>query len=145
MYQTKQEHHLRNVKLKFLGKEYYWVPFRKALNTFLTEKANVSEDKLLGAFYMKAGELKDPKAIKNKLLLYLREDVLRHNWKALFGRPTFSQIADAYDKSEGDLFNPAFITSLTELNARYTLESDSTASKAPVEGDDAARSMKNPD
>ncbi|GAB2874112.1 AAA family ATPase [Hymenobacter ruber] len=136
--QPEQDALLRNLKLSFLGKEYYWVPFRKALNSFLTEKAKVSEDKLLGAFYMKASELSSPAAIKNKLLLYLREDVLRHNAKALFEKPTFSQIAEAYDKADGGLFNAAFIESLTEANVTYAADSGPAAAEAADEDEDAA-------
>ncbi|MBU6122276.1 AAA family ATPase [Hymenobacter siberiensis] len=125
--QPKQDFLLRKLKVTFLGQKYYWVPFRKALNDFLTDRAKVSEDKLLGAFYMKKSELGDPDAIKNKLLLYLREDVLRHNHTALFERPTFSQIAEAYDKGGAGLFKMDFIKSLIELNDKYALSGAPTA------------------
>lgn len=136
--QPKQDALLHNLELTFLGKKYYWVPFRKALNAFLTEKAKVSEDKLLGAFYMKKSELSNPDAIKNKLLLYLREDVLRHNAKALFEKPTFSQIAEAYDKADGGLFNAAFIEILNEANRTYTPDSTPPAAATDVEDEEAA-------
>ncbi len=82
------------IKLSFLEKSVFWNTFRRVINDRLKEY--VPEDKLIGPFFLKTYELKDPKAIVNKLLFYLREDVLRHNPEILFNKRTFSDIAEDY-------------------------------------------------
>ena len=82
--------------IKFRDKCYNWNQFRKEINSKLKEN-NVNEDKFLGFFYMNESELKDSESIKNKLLLYLREDVLRHNSQVLFPEKSFSDIVEKYD------------------------------------------------
>jgi predicted transport protein len=82
--------------IKFRDKCYNWNQFRKEINSKLKEN-NVNEDKFLGFFYMNENELKDKESIKNKLLLYLREDVLRHNSHFLFPEKSFSDIVEKYD------------------------------------------------
>jgi len=89
--------------IKFRNNCYNWNKFRKAVNKKLKEN-DIHEDKFLGFFYMNETELKDRESIKNKLLLYLREDVLRHKSDVLFqkekGINTFSDIVCAYDDNK---------------------------------------------
>lgn len=80
----------------FQGISYDWNSFRHAINEHL-KGVPVPEDKLLGPFFMNDKELADENAVKNKLLLYLRDDVLRHNPEALFKKSTFSDIIKDYD------------------------------------------------
>ncbi|ARJ40398.1 hypothetical protein SporoP8_07090 [Sporosarcina ureae] len=84
----------KKIKLSFIEKDIHWNLFRKVINNRI--KDHVQEDKLLGPFFLKTYELNDPKAIVNKLLFYLREDVLRHNPEILFIKKTFSDIAEDY-------------------------------------------------
>ena len=87
-----------NRVIKFRQNKYFWNSFRKAINNKLKAN-NVNEDKFLGFYYMNENELKSEEVIKNKLLLYLREDVLRHNPSVLFHNnlKSFSDIVDKYD------------------------------------------------
>lgn len=98
-----KENVVDNVIASFQGNQYFWNEFRRAINEHL-KNVPVPEDKLLGPFFMNKKELADEKAIKNKLLLYLRDDVLRHNPESLFRKSTFSDIVKDYDNNE-DIFN----------------------------------------
>jgi hypothetical protein len=62
--------------------------------------SNVPEDKLIGPFFLNNTELNDVDAIKNKLLLYLRDDVVRHNPENLFMKKAFSDIVKSYEDGE---------------------------------------------
>jgi predicted transport protein len=100
---------LNSRPIKFQNKCLEWNSFRKQIN--LTLKGKVTEDKLLGPFFMSKTELISSEAVKNKLLLYLREDVLRHNPEDLFAADlnTFSEISEAYDdKSLRNIFKANF-------------------------------------
>ncbi|EEL12935.1 MULTISPECIES: AAA family ATPase [Bacillus] len=90
------------MELKFLENPILWNKFRKILNQKLKELM-VPEDKLIGPFFMKSYELSNPESFKNKLLLYLRDDVLRHNATKFFKHQTFSDIVTAYDQG-GNIF-----------------------------------------
>lgn len=75
-----------------------WNKFRKVLNKKLTEMG-IHEDKLIGPFFLSKTEIEDSKSVKNKLLLYLKEDILRYK-SGVFKNTlsTFSLIAEEYDK-----------------------------------------------
>ena len=90
--------------IKFGDKCYEWNKLRKRINEKL--KSEINEDKLLGPFFMNEIELQDPESVKNKLLLYLREDVLRHKSDLLFknGLKTFSDISASYDNDAKSVF-----------------------------------------
>lgn len=81
----------------FIDKRYNWNNFRDILNNYLSAECKIPEDRLIGPFFLNEKELSDPDSIKNKLLLYLRDDVLRHNYRKLFEGDTFSNIIDLYD------------------------------------------------
>lgn len=85
------------ISLKFLTQPVGWNAFRKAINDHLLGR-DVPEDRLLGPFFMRQEELADESAFKNKLLLYLRDDVVRHNPDALFAGAslTYGALAEAY-------------------------------------------------
>jgi 5-methylcytosine-specific restriction protein B len=78
-------------------KKYDWNSFRQIINTFLSVDCKIPEDRLIGPFFLSEAELIDSNSIKNKLLLYLRDDVLRHNHRKLFEADTFSNIIELYD------------------------------------------------
>lgn len=81
--------------INFQEVDYKWNAFRKELNDAL-KKQNVAEDKLIGPFFLNEAELSDPDTIKNKLLLYLRDDILRHSPESLFAKRAFSDIVSDY-------------------------------------------------
>ena len=82
---------------------YDWNEFRHELNDKL--KAHVHEDKLIGPFFMNRQELKNPDIVLSKLVLYLREDVLRHNPSLLFGTlKTFSDISEEFKVDHKKVF-----------------------------------------
>lgn len=89
------------IHLNFLGEEIGWNAFRAAINDHL-RKLDVPEDRLLGPFFMREDELKSAQAFRNKLLLYLRDDVVRHNAEALFrgASRSYGALADAYDRGD---------------------------------------------
>jgi hypothetical protein len=89
------------INLKFLSKDIGWNAFRAAINDHL-RKGDVAEDRLLGPFFMRENELKSSQAFRNKLLLYLRDDVVRHNPETLFrgGSQSYGALADAYERGE---------------------------------------------
>lgn len=98
--------------LKFLGKSISWNSFRYSINAHLTVQG-IPDDRLLGPFFMRRDELENENALKNKLLLYLRDDVVRHNPEVLFRGSSLSYgaIVEAYDHgknifAEGINFEP---------------------------------------
>jgi hypothetical protein len=64
------------IQLKFLEEPIKWNDFRKAINSHL-QKHGVTEDRLLGPFFMTEKDLNRSDAFENKLLQYLRDDVVR--------------------------------------------------------------------
>ncbi|RZJ91918.1 MAG: hypothetical protein EOO20_03590 [Chryseobacterium sp.] len=76
------EDKLSGLTLTFAGTEYTWNYLRKAINSWLTIRAGVAEDRLIAPFFISPEELGDkdnaPEVFKSKLLLYLKDDVLRH-------------------------------------------------------------------
>jgi hypothetical protein len=89
------------IHLKFLGGSVPWNTFRAAINAHLS-KRGIPEDRLLGPFFMRREELENEQAFRNKLLLYLRDDVVRHNPEALFRGLSLSYgaLAEAYDRGD---------------------------------------------
>ena len=89
------------IHLNFLGGSVAWNTFRAVVNGHL-RKRDIPEDRLLGPFFMRRDELENGQAFRNKLLLYLRDDVVRHNPEALFRGASLSYgaLADAYEKNE---------------------------------------------
>ena len=89
------------VDLKFLGKTIPWNSFRSTINSHL-RTLEIPEDRLIGPFFMSEDELRSPQAFKNKLLLYLREDVVRHNPEVLFrgSSNSYGAIVESYDRGD---------------------------------------------
>lgn len=85
------------------GRTVLWNKLRRILNKFLIQQGGngrslVPEDRLLGPFFMKPSELADREVVLNKLMLYLRDDLVRHNPAVVFasGALNFSDLYDAY-------------------------------------------------
>ena len=77
-----------------------WNTFRKKINNKLLD-LGINEDKLIGPFFLNKDEISNSRIVKNKLLLYLKEDVLRYK-TGLFKKElnTFSKISEEFDKNQ---------------------------------------------
>ena len=73
-----------------------WNELRKAINEKLLS-LGINEDKLLGFYFLNGKALENEanylKALQNKVLMYLYEDVLRHCRAKIFGNFTFAEIS----------------------------------------------------
>jgi hypothetical protein len=86
-----------NLRLRFAnGGAIGWNAFRQVINAKL-RGLGIAEDRLLGPFFLKREEMQDSNAFKNKLLMYLREDVVRHDPEQLFNAASFGEIVAMYD------------------------------------------------
>jgi len=94
-----------------------WNKFRKALNRHLIDKFKVREDKLIGPFFIKPEILTNNKkfdsALKDKLFMYLAEDVLSYRKTEFFTSSSISEILSKYDNSE-DIFKEEFWNGIEE-------------------------------
>ncbi len=106
------------IEMPFLiedGKKMRWNEFRKTVNRKLLFDG-IHEDKLIGPFFLNKAEIEDSKSVKNKLLLYLREDVLRYK-SGLFNNDlrSFSEISEAFENGQ-DIFSTdlVFVTESIE-------------------------------
>lgn len=100
-----------------------WNSFRKLINRKLSIN-NISEDKLIGPFFMSEYELLDENNIKNKLLLYLRDDVLRHNPSILFKGDNynfFNLIKDFESRNIFTIEDEEFEKLMEPINTKYSL------------------------
>lgn len=101
---------------RLLGRAVGWNPLRECLNRYLLRPASgggraaVPEDRLLGPFFMARAELADNRAVLHKLLLYLRDDLARHQ--------------------PGLLFAPGCLH-LSDLHAQYLRRSEAAGRPAP--------------
>jgi len=109
---NKNESEVENweIVFKFHPNPISWNKLRRVINSKL--KDYVPEDKLLGPFFMKESELPKSKEddekhsiFINKLALYLKEDVLRHNnTDVIFVDNLISDIIEGYMSGE-NIFN----------------------------------------
>lgn len=96
--------------------EIKWNSFRKKLNKFLTEQVKVTEDKLIGTFFLDYSKVDDQRyvitngTIKHKLLMYLKNDVLRHNADKLFAKNyLYGDLVELFDAGK-EIFNTQFVS-----------------------------------
>lgn len=94
------------LELAFLQTPIKWNAFRQAINTHLAAQS-ITEDRLLGPFFMTAKDLGRPKAFEDKLLQYLRDDVVKNAPGKLFsgGATTFGALVKRYRNGE-NIFVP---------------------------------------
>ena len=98
-----------------------WNMFRHVLNDYLLEKG-VKDDKLIGPFFIKPSILEDKDkvqgAIKDKLLMYLLEDVVKRN-RGLFedNAKSLNRINILYGNNNGEnvIFTQDFMDMLNEV------------------------------
>jgi len=90
-----------------------WNDFRVKINEILS-KCHVSEDKLLGPYFVSKSILdskdidKITNTIKNKVLMYLYEDAGRQHRKRIFKEgkwETYSKLCEAFDENCEEMFN----------------------------------------
>lgn len=108
------------IKFNFLEGKIKWNTFRNKLNTYLSEIIEVTEDKLIGPFFINEIYEEDgikyisESAFKYKLLSYLKDDVLRHRATELFSKNfTFGELINQYEK-HNDIFVNDFTILLKE-------------------------------
>lgn len=105
-----------------------WRNFAECLNDFLTNNLEVAEDRLLGLWFVRERELGG--AIPAKILLYLWDDLLRHEGREqVFIREikTFGQL-DSAIKLDKPIFSDAL---LQMFEAKYESISSQSTSIAP--------------
>ncbi|NOU73988.1 AAA domain-containing protein [Paenibacillus sp. LMG 31458] len=75
-----------------------WSSFVENINERLAE-IKINEDKHIGPYFMKSGEPSNRSKIASKLLVYLWDDVVRHNRNQFFldEYKTFAQLVKAYE------------------------------------------------
>ena len=100
----------KEIFLNFLDAKISWNGFREVINDFLSNE-NIPEDKLIGPFFLKNDEFENDEIFVNKILLYLRDDVLRHNPTILFRKSTFSKIVQDYLREDK---KPIFVKEVHE-------------------------------
>lgn len=97
------------INLGNTGRKAKWNDFRKRINEILLS-TRVSEDKLLGPFFIDPGLIEDEKAFndafKSKVLLYLIEDAAKTKKANVFQmeNPTYSAVAKAFDTDGENIF-----------------------------------------
>lgn len=93
-----------NIKVLWQEDELKWNDLRVAINNKLGESRQVKEDKLIGPFFISKSVLegdseKFNKSFKNKLLMYLYEDICKYDKLIIFDKDycTFSELIEAYE------------------------------------------------
>jgi 5-methylcytosine-specific restriction endonuclease McrBC GTP-binding regulatory subunit McrB len=86
------------IDLSFIDGSIRWNQVRDKINSKLIDNS-VPEDRLIGPFFMTEGEL-NHNGFKNKLLMYLHDDVLRDDPSILFKDETLSAVFKSYDAGQ---------------------------------------------
>lgn len=115
------------VKLGTQKRPIKWNELRTSINNKLIS-LNINEDKLLGPFFLSMDEQTNEEkfeiAFKNKVLMYLYEDVLKHKKSEFFKEniSTYSRLIKSYDEIGGDIFD--FILNYEPLKYISSYEDD---------------------
>ncbi|EPY7705173.1 AAA domain-containing protein [Bacillus paranthracis] len=102
------------LNIKCLGRKVFWNKLRKLINKYLLS-ASFSEDKLLGPFFLHKHELEIEDIFTDKILYYLKEDVLRYNPGILFRYDSFSEISKLSKVIGNKVFTDEFQVELEKL------------------------------
>ncbi|MDQ0567727.1 McrB family protein [Mycoplasma yeatsii] len=108
-----------NYEFEVNSKIYKWNEFRTALNDELS-KLHISEDKLIGPYFISSKILKESKSnpekltevIKDKVLMYLYDDVARAHRSELFREgtyKTYSKLCEEFNKDCLGLFRHTLV------------------------------------
>lgn len=106
----------------------YWNELRKAINNRLAE-FRINEDKLIGPYFISESVLHNNDdfiaTFKNKVIMYLFEDAVKHKRKELFSNVDnpniFSKVCEEFDVKGILIFGDEILSSLTKLD----IETDS--------------------
>lgn len=103
----------KDAKIKYAGNIYRWGTLVSALNDKLI-KNHIDEDRLIGPYFIKPEEVNKKYAV-DKLLLYLWDDVLRHNRENFFNKTvkTFSYLSIYFEEED--------VLALSEYISSYTI------------------------
>lgn len=115
-------------KIQFIGQSgepwlIPWHSFVESLNDLLVQKFDVAEDRLLGLWFVKSGEL--GQSVPSKILLYLWDDLLRHeNRVLLFSKDikTFGELDKALEDNQR-IFDAAFLEELEKWSVPVEVKS----------------------
>lgn len=100
----------KEFKFTLGGERVSWNVLRKAINEELSSDSyNINEDKLMGPFFLTGAALKEEKAFreafKNKVLMYLFDDVVKQKRRQFFkNRNRYSEICKAFDTEGLNIF-----------------------------------------
>lgn len=114
---TKAQH--SETVLAYAGKHVTWENFACTINKQLASH-HVNEDRHLGPFFIKPDEIKGNGNLASKVLIYLWDDVVRHQRRILFkdNYKTFNEVIKAFEKGE-DVFS-----AWDEPIANYLIDKD---------------------
>ena len=121
---------LSEIEVPCGGRNVLWNDLRHAINEFLmSDEMKVNEDKLLGPFFISPTALKPdrfPAVFKDKVLLYLYEDVGKTKRKKLFrdGLNTYSKVCAAFDVEGEGIFGAGFDGSRISSRDNSEVQSD---------------------
>lgn len=91
--------------LNYNGKEVTWMNFAETINKFII-LSGLHEDRQIGQYFLKKGEVSDPEIFCSKLLFYLWSDVAKFNKDFFFlnGINTYVELVD-YFKAGNRIFS----------------------------------------
>lgn len=94
-----------NSLISYAGKQVTWGIFISAVNEKLKD-IRINEDKLIGPYFIKPDEVANTGA-RDKLLLYLWDDVLRHCREKFFAEDikTFSNLSESFQRADVLMLN----------------------------------------
>lgn len=95
-----------------------WEKFAVELNDTLVKINGITEDKLIGPYFLKKSDLSDKEKVASKLLIYLWDDVVRYQRDSLFvQKDRFSKLVQDFKKGNQifiDELNEKLITNINE-------------------------------
>jgi len=105
---------LSEIEVPCGGQSIVWNKLRRAINEFMAgDHLKINEDKLLGPFFIAPASLtpeRFPGVFKDKVLLYLYEDVGKTKRSKMFakGLNTYAKLCDAFDAVGVEIFGAGF-------------------------------------
>ena len=115
------------VPIHYAGTKVNWGVFVTALNEKLIN-SRIDEDKLIGPYFIKPEELKNISAL-DKLLLYLWDDVLRHQRSQFFSKDvrSFADLSDLFAGTDVLELKSYFVNAgLVDLESETNKDEDDT-------------------
>ena len=115
-------------RINVSGENYSWTEFAKSINELLLQTGIVSEDKLIGPYFLSPVELANEhieELIIEKVLVYIWEDVLRHDDRSIIFEETILSFAEVQKRylSKQTIFSTRYINAI-QTNRASNTESD---------------------